>query len=199
MSGPRVLLLTAVALLTSVVLTGCGGSEVDPSADAGNNTSAVPTVPTVPAASELADPLGTGSGVKLEKPKARETIEPSASMTAVPGTGTIYSRKDARTIQGFPVPKGSKVKDPGAIEETWQFDIATKDPDEVLEFYEQVLPQMGFRVRTDVTYTQGYEEVHWDLVFDGRYSGSMVADPVNETIFVVVNPPGQPAFAGDEG
>jgi len=30
-----------------------------------------------------------------------------------------------RTIEGFPVPDGAKVKDPGAIDQTWQFDIDT--------------------------------------------------------------------------
>lgn len=184
--------LAAVALLTCLLAAGCGGSDDTP-------TSAPAATPSATATDEppAVDP-GTGKEFKLEKPKAAATISPSATMSAVPGAGVIYSAKDAKTIQGFPVPKGAKVRDPGATEETWQFDIFTSEPDEVLEFYKQVLPQMGYTVRTDVTYTQAYEEVHWDLVFDGRVSGSMVADPVNKTVFVVVNPPGQPAFAGDE-
>lgn len=191
MTGRRVVPLAAVALLTSLALAGCGGSGTEPtSAPAPSATlTALPDPPVV-------DPE-TGKEFKLEKPKAAATISPSATLSAVPGTGTIYSAADARTVRGFPVPKGAKVKDPGASEETWQFDIRTTEPDEVLEFYKQVLPQLGYTVRTDVTYTQAYEEVRWDLVFDGRVSGSMVADPVNKTVFVVVNPPGQPAFAGD--
>ncbi|RNL62623.1 hypothetical protein EFK50_12740 [Nocardioides marmoriginsengisoli] len=137
--------------------------------------------------------------MKLEKPKARATIKPTATLTAVPGASELTAGGEApRTIQGFPIPKGAKVKDPGAIEETWQFDIHTTDPAEVLAFYKRVLPQMGYTVRTDVTYTLAYEKVHWDVVFDGPVSGSMATDPSDETVFVVVNPPGQPAFAGDE-
>jgi hypothetical protein len=60
-----------------------------------------------------------------------------------------------------------------------------------------VLPQMGFTVRTDVTYTIGNEDVHWDLAFDGRVSGTMARDIPNGVVFVVVNPPGQKAIAGE--
>lgn len=197
MSVRRVLPLAAVALLTSVFLSACGGDSDDATA----RRSAVPTATAAPSATETGDPMdpfGTGAPVELERPEAKATISPSATLSAVPGTGTIYSAKDARTIQGFPVPKGAKVKDPGAIEETWQFDITTKKPAEVLEFYRQVLPQLGYTVRTDVTYEYGYEKVRWDLVFDGRVSGSITEDKANKTVFVVVNPPGQPAFAGDD-
>ena len=192
MNARRLLPLAVVAMLTSLLVAGCGGGGTTPA-----DTAGVPT--TTPSATEEPPALDpkTGKTIRLEKPKASATILPSATMTAVPGAGVIYSAADAKTIQGFPIPRGAKVKDPGAIEETWQFDISTTKPDEVLEFYKQVLPQMGYTVRLDVTYTQAYEEVRWDLVFDGRVSGSMVADPVNKTVFVVVNPPGQPAFAGD--
>ncbi|MCX6397051.1 MAG: hypothetical protein NTV23_11235 [Propionibacteriales bacterium] len=192
MLGRRGLPLAAVALLTGVALAACSDSP------AAVPASSAPTA-TASATEEapVVDPE-TGKEFKLEKPRAAATISPSAELTSVPGAGVIYSAADARTIQGFPVPKGARVKDPGASEETWQFDIFTTEPDDVLEFYKQVLPQMGYTVRTDVTYTQAYEEVRWDLVFDGRVSGSMVVDPVNKTVFVVVNPPGQPAFAGDE-
>lgn len=185
--------LAAVAMLTSLLAAGCGGDGAK---------SASPVVPAQSSSAATEDPPAvdpkTGKTLKLEKPKARATILPSATLTAVPGAGVIYSAADARTIQGFPIPRGAKVKDPGAIEETWQFDISTTKPAEVLEFYKQVLPQMGYTVRLDVTYTQGYEDVRWDLVFDGRVSGAMAVDPVNKTVFVVVNPPGQPAFAGDD-
>lgn len=184
--------LVAVALLTCLLLaTSCGGGD-----DAPAIVSAPIPSTTVTQEPPAVDPE-TGNEIKLEKPKAAATISPSATLSAVPGTGVIYSAADAKTIHGFPVPKGAKVKDPGASEETWQFDIFTDKPDDVLDFYQQVLPQLGYTVRIDVTYTQAYEEVHWDLVFDGPVSGSMVADPVNKTVFVVVNPPGQPAFAGD--
>jgi hypothetical protein len=190
----RALALGAVALLTPVVLAGCGGSEVEPKDAAGSDS---PT----PSAGATVTPgdLDLPPGVKLEKPKARETITPTETLSSVPEASELpVSGPDApRTIQGFPVPKGAKVKDPGPIEETWQFDIRTKDPDEVLAFYRSVLPRMGWTVRTDVTYTLGYEQVRWDIVFDGKVSGSMVADPDDGTVFVVVNPPGQPAFAGD--
>lgn len=184
--------LTAVALLTSLVLTGCGGSDDQPA-----KTSA----PSAPSPTPSATPTSESNipdDVKLEKPQARSTIKPSATLTAVPGASQLAGGVEApRTIQGFPIPKGAKVKDPGAIEETWQFDINTTDPADVLDFYKRVLPQMGYTVRTDVTYTLAYEKVHWDVVFDGPVSGSMAADPSDQTVFVVVNPPGQPAFAGD--
>lgn len=192
MSVRRALAPLAVALLTSLLATGCGGSGSTPA-----KAISTPT-PTPTSSAALANPLGPHSKIKLERPKAAATILPSGSLSAVPGTAEIYSAKDARTIEGFPIPKGAKVTDPGAIDQTWQFDIATTKPAAVLEFYKEVLPQMGYRVRIDVTYQQAYEKVRWDLVFDGRVSGSMVADRVHHTVFVVVNPPGQPAFVGDQ-
>jgi hypothetical protein len=180
-----------VALLTSLLLAGCGGHSSSPGA------AGTPTSTGTPSA-EPTSKLDIPQGIKLERPKARSTIEPSATLTAVPGASQMTAPKEApRTIEGFPVPDGAKVKDPGAIDQTWQFDIDTKDPGSVLDFYKRVLPQMGYRVRTDVTYTVAYEKVHWDVVFDGPVSGSMAADPKDGTVFVVVNPPGQPAFAGD--
>ncbi|MFL6156277.1 MAG: hypothetical protein ACJ72D_09305 [Marmoricola sp.] len=190
----RVLAATAVALLTPLALTGCGGSDPKPAASSPKPSASAPTALPTDADGNSVDTRG----ITLEKPKARSTIRPTATLSAVPGTGEILSAANARTIQGFPVPKGAKVKDPGALEETWQFDIRTDDPAEVLKFYRDVLPQLGYTVRTDVTYTVAYEDVHWDLVFDGKVSGSMSADPANHTVFVVVNPPGQPAFAGDD-
>lgn len=193
MLRPRVLAFAAVALLTPLLLAGCGGDDKPAAASGTPSPGAVSTLEDDP---PMVDP-DTGKPFKLEQPKAASTIPPTGNATRIPDTGTIYSAEDARTIRGFPVPEGAKVTDPGAAEQTWQFDIATTKPDDVLEFYKQVLPQMGFTVRTDVTYTQAYEEVHWDLVFDGRVSGSIVADRTHKTVFVVVNPPGQPAFAGD--
>lgn len=134
----------------------------------------------------------------LQKPKAAETIAPKANLSSVPGASDLPAPAEApRTIQGFPVPPGAKVKDPGAINQTWQFDIHTTEPDEVIAFYKRVLPQMGYTVRTDVTYTLGYEKVHWDLAFDGKVSGTMAKDTSNGVVFVVVNPPGQKAIAGE--
>jgi hypothetical protein len=185
----RVLTFAAVTLLTSLSLSACGGHSGD--TKAGDTPSRTPT--SVPTAKTTILP-----GVKLEKPEAKATIQPSATMTAVAGASQMAAPKEApRTIEGFPVPDGAKVKDPGAIDQTWQFDIATKDPTSVIDFYERVLPQMGYRVRTDVTYTIAYEVQHWDIVFDGPVSGSMAVDKTDGTVFVVVNPPGQPAFAGD--
>ncbi|MFL6060430.1 MAG: hypothetical protein ACJ72E_04290 [Marmoricola sp.] len=193
MTVRRALTCAGVTLLTPLLLSGCGGSHhtSNPSADGASPDARPTAVPSTPR-------LSVPDGVKLEKPSARATIEPSATLTAVPGASQMSAPREApRTIEGFPVPDGAKVKDPGAIEQTWQFDIDTKDPTSVIDFYERVLPQMGYRVRTDVTYTVAYETQHWDVVFDGPVSGSMVADPGDGTVFVVVNPPGQPAFAGD--
>lgn len=190
MTVVRVLPLAVVALLTSVVLTGCGSS--------GTPAGEGPDVTSGSTADSYDEPAPVPSDVTLEKPRARTTIAPSATLTAVPGASQMPAPREApHTIQGFPVPPGSKVKDPGAIDETWQFDISTRRPAEVLAFYRRVLPQMGYRVRTDVTYTVGYEDVHWDIAFDGPVSGTMAVDKVHHTVFVVVNPPGQPAFAGD--
>jgi hypothetical protein len=187
----RALTCAAVTLLTPLALSGCGGHASTP-ASASTSTTSTPTA-------EPTSKTDVPAGEHLERPKARATIEPSASLSAVPGASQMAAPAEApRTIEGFPVPDGAKVKDPGAIDQTWQFDIDTKDPTAVLDFYKRVLPQMGYRVRTDVTYTLAYERVHWDVVFDGRVSGSMAADPKDGTVFVVVNPPGQPAFAGDD-
>lgn len=182
----------AVALLTALALSACGGDD-EPDAVATSSASATPTE--LPDEPDPGIPTETG----LQQPEAASTIRPNATLTAVPGASQLAAPEGApRTIQGFPVPPGAKVKDPGALDETWQFDIRTDDPDAVIAFYERVLPQMGFTVRTEVTYTLGLEEVYWDIAFDGRVSGTMVRDPENDLVFVVVNPPGQKAIAGEE-
>jgi hypothetical protein len=189
----RVLPAVVVVLLTSTALAGCGGGGSS-KPEAAKSTATRAPLPTDTNTKLPALP----KKFKLERPKAKSTILPSATLSAVPGSSEIYSAADARTIEGFPVPKGAKVKDPGALEETWQFDIATTDPTKVLDFYKSVLPQMGYTVRTDVTYTLAYEPVHWDIVFDGKVSGSMAVDKKDHTVFVVVNPPGQAALPGDQ-
>ncbi|MGO4258082.1 hypothetical protein [Marmoricola sp. RAF53] len=190
MAVRRVGVHAAVALLTLGLVLGVAGCRGDDEpASSGTTASASPSAqPTPPVPTQTA----------LQQPQAGTTIEPTATLSAVPGASEMAAPKEApRTIQGFPVPEGAKVKDPGAIDETWQFDIRTTEPDDVIAFYKRVLPQMGFKVRTDVTYTLGDEQVHWDLVFDGKVSGSMARDPDNGVVFVVVNPPGQKALAGE--
>lgn len=190
MAALRALAIAAVALLTVMTSSACGGEEAKPSAPTAEET--------IGAEEVLPDEPPVPTETTLQQPKAGATIEPSATLTAVPGASQLAAPKGApRTIQGFPIPRGSKVQDPGPIDETWQFDIHTDDPDEVIAFYKRALPRMGFRVRTDVTYTLGDEDVHWDLAFDGKVSGTMARDPENGVVFVVVNPPGQPAIAGE--
>ena len=184
-----------VILLTSTTVAACGGDD-QPSA---RSSSPSPT-------SSPSDDLGTSGtpdagpavpkDTTLQQPKAEETIAPRATLTAVPGASELPAQ-NFRTVQGFPVPQGVKVKDPGPLDDTWQFDIHSDDLDSVIAFYKRVLPQMGFRVRLGVTYELGNEKVYWDVVFDGRISGSMVRDPDNGVLFVVVNPPGQKAIAGE--
>jgi hypothetical protein len=185
--------VTAVALVTSFTLAGCGGSD-EPSGSSGDGPSA--TGPTAESTDELEPDLPRDTA--LQQPEAEATIEPRATLSAVPGASELPAR-GLRTIQGFPVPPGAKVKDPGPLDDTWQFDIRSDDLDALLAFYKRVLPQMGFTVRLGVTYTLGVEKVYWDLVFDGRVSGTMARDPDNGVLFVVVNPPGQKAIAGEDG
>ena len=188
-----------VILLTSATTAACGGSD-HPSAAASAGTSVGATPSGTPSATdtpqlgqdEPAEPKDTA----LQQPKAEATIKPQANLSSVPGASELPVH-GLRTVQGFPVPPGVKVKDPGPLDDTWQFDIHAADLDSVIAFYKRVLPQMGFRVRLGVSYTLGNEQVYWDLVFDGRISGSMVRDPHNGVVFVVVNPPGQPAIAGE--
>jgi hypothetical protein len=187
----RLLAVLTVALLT-LGLTGCGGRGDEPAARSSATSSAAPTA----LATDDLEPE-VPSDTRLQQPQAAETIQPQATLTAVPGASELPAR-NFRTVQGFPVPPGVKVKDPGPLEDTWQFDIRADDLDSVIAFYKRVLPQMGFRVRLGVRYTLGDEKVYWDLVFDGRISGSMVRDPDNGVVFVVVNPPGQPALAGEK-
>jgi len=196
----RLPVTVAVALLTTpvatIALAGCGGDDAGSDARSGPAATSSAT-PSADGTDDLAPDVP--SNTRLQQPKAAATITPRATLTAVPGASELPAGEGApRTIQGFPVPAGAKVQDPGPLDETWQFDIHTDDPDAVIAFYKRVLPQMGFTVRTDVTYTLGNEDVHWDVVFDGRVSGSMVRDPSYDVVFVVVNPPGQPAIAGEE-
>jgi hypothetical protein len=187
----RTLAGVAVALLTTATLAGCGGSD-DDAADSQSAGS-----PTASSTDSLEPDLPTDTA--LQQPKAASTIKPRATLTAVPGASELPAGAGApRTIQGFPVPPGVKVKDPGPLQDTWQFDIHADDLKGVIRFYERVLPDMGFTVRTKVTYTLGNEKVYWDIAFDGPVSGTMVRDPDNGVVFVVVNPPGQKAIAGEK-
>lgn len=189
MPAKAVALLTLAALATA--LSGCGTSS---GAIAVKPVTSTPTATAAPTADS-----GLPANTKLEVPKAAATITATATLTAVPGASELAAPRQApRTIQGFPVPRGVKVKDPGAMDSTWQFDIGSTDLNGVIAFYKRVLPQMGYKVRTDVTYTLGNEPVQWDIVFDGPVSGSMVRDVRDGTVFVVVNPPGQPALPGDQ-
>ena len=193
MSDRRPLVTTAVALLTTLVVTmsvaGCGGDSDEPHAGSGS------TNPSAAGTDDI-DP-GVPTNTRLQQPEAEATIKPQATLTTVPGASELPVT-GLRTIQGFPVPPGVKVKDPGPLDDTWQFDIQSDDLAGVIAFYKRVLPQMGFQVRLGVSYTLGNEDVYWDLVFDGKVSGSMVRDPANGVVFVVVNPPGQPAIAGEK-
>jgi hypothetical protein len=194
-SARRPLVALAVALVTTVAtlaLGGCGGDD-DPVATKSTSPSAT-TSPSAEPPEDDAPDIPTNT--ELQQPKAESTIAPQATLSAVPGASELPA-EGFRTVQGFPVPPGVKVKDPGPLEDTWQFDIHSDDLDSVIAFYKRVLPQMGFRVRLGVSYTLGAERVYWDLVFDGRISGTMVRDPDNGVVFVVVNPPGQPAIAGE--
>ena len=195
MSVRRPLAALPVALVTAIAvlaLGGCGGDDPG-TAKSGGSPSAT--------ASPSAEPTGDDApaiptNTELQQPKAESTISPQATLSAVPGASELAA-PNFRTVQGFPVPPGVKVKDPGPLEDTWQFDIHSDDLDSVIAFYKRVLPQMGFRVRLGVSYTLGAEQVYWDLVFDGRISGTMVRAPANGVVVVVVNPPGQPAIAGE--
>lgn len=182
-----------VALVTLSALAGCGGDD-EPS-DTSSSAGATTDAPSAIATDDLEPDVPRNT--TLQQPKAAATIKPEATLSAVPGASELPA-PNLRTIQGFPVPPGAKVKDPGPLDETWQFDIHSDDLEGLIAFYRKVLPQMGFTVRTEVTYTLGNEDVYWDLVFDGRVSGSMVRDPGNGVLFVVVNPPGQPAIAGED-
>lgn len=185
----------AVTLLTSFALIGCGGDD-EPGAEASGSPSTSPS----PSSSATSIPdlePEVPEETELQQPRASATIRPQATLTSVPGASELPAAGFG-TVRGFPVPSGIKVLDPGPLEDTWQFDLRSDDLDGVIAFYRRVLPQMGFTVRLGVTYTLGDEDVSWDLVFDGRISGSMVRDPDNGVVFVVVNPPGQKAIAGEE-
>lgn len=183
----------AVVLLTAATLTACGGDDQPRSAGGSSAAATTPSTTDTP----LPEPEAP-KDTTLQQPKAEQTIGPEATLSSVPGASELPAH-GFRSVQGFPVPPGVKVKDPGPIDDTWQFDIHADDLDSVIAFYKRVLPQMGFRVRLGVSYTLGDEPVYWDLVFDGRISGTMVRDPANGVVFVVVNPPGQPAIAGENG
>jgi hypothetical protein len=191
----RMLVAATVALVTVGGLAGCGGDDSGGSSAGASSPSASVPTPTASATGDV-DP-GEPTDTALQQPQAAETIAPRATLSAVPGASELPVQ-GLRTVQGFPVPPGVKVKDPGPLDDTWQFDIRSNDLDGVIAFYKRVLPQMGFTVRMDVTYTLGDEPVRWDLVFDGRISGTMVRDPDNGVVFVVVNPPGQKAIAGEK-
>ena len=196
MPDRRRLVASAVVLVTTVAtfaLGGCGGDD-EPAAATSSSRPSTDVSPSDAGTEDAAPEVPTNT--ELQQPKAERTIGPQATLTAVPGASELPA-VDFRTVQGFPVPPGVKVKDPGPLEDTWQFDIHSDDLDGVIAFYERVLPQMGFRVRLGVSYKLGTEPVYWDLVFDGRISGTMVRDPDNGVVFVVVNPPGQPAIAGE--
>ncbi|HEX7716326.1 MAG TPA: hypothetical protein VF416_03485 [Marmoricola sp.] len=189
----RRLVAATVVLLTATALSGCNGKDSGSKAgpDGPSDSSAPSALPTEDLGPEVP------SDTTLQQPRALATIAPKATLTAVPGASELPVT-GLRTIQGFPVPPGVTVKDPGPLDDTWQFDLHSDDLDGLIAFYQRVLPQMGYRVRLGVSYTLGAEKVYWDIVFDGKVSGSMVRDPDHGVLFVVVNPPGQPAIAGEK-
>ncbi|MBO9523590.1 MAG: hypothetical protein J7518_18825 [Nocardioidaceae bacterium] len=189
----RRVLGTATVVLLTLGVGGCGGGDDEPSA---GPTSGQPT--SAPATGHAPDePMpGVPTETRLQQPRAKATIAPSGTATALPDVRMLTAPRGA-PVKTWPVPTDVKITDPGAVDDTWQFDLHTREPAKVIRFYEQVLPRLGYRVRTDLTYTLGDEPVHWDLVFDGKVSGSMVRDPAHGVVFVVVNPPGQPAIAGE--
>jgi hypothetical protein len=179
-------------VLLTLSLAGCGGTD-EPSASPTTTPTARTSTP-LPPTNEPVPPVPTETA--LQQPKAKATIAPSGTATALPDVRLLTAPKGA-PVKTWPVPKDARITDPGAVEDTWQFDLHATDLAAVIRFYERVLPRLGYRVRTDLTYTLGDEPVHWDLVFDGHVSGSMAKDPANGVVFVVVNPPGQPAVAGE--
>lgn len=122
-------------------------------------------------------------------PQARPTdlpTIPGASVVAIPSGGPTRAL-------GFPVPPWIKgIKSPGGLDETWQFDIPTTEPDRVIAFYKRILPKAGYTIETDVTKQLGDEKVRWDIVFDGPAHGTITRDQAAGTVFVSVGDPLNP-------
>lgn len=201
---PRTPVTALVALALLMALAGCGGQDplegtASPATSASSpSPSPSPSTGTLTSPSPSPSPTPTPSSPPAD-PTARPAPSAAATIPAAPdpvasvaGTRELRRPPDGpRQIQGFPIPPGVTVKDPGAVDSTWQFDIRTADTTRILAFYRRVLPELGYRVRTDVSYRLGLEEIFWDVVFDGPTSGTIGRDEANGFVFVVVNPPGQ--------
>src|SRR4051794_20899304 len=92
-SPRRLIGAIAVVLLTSISLTACGGED-EPSGNAATQASSTPSATGTPEP-EPEEPHDTA----LQQPKAAETIQPRASLSAVPGASELPAQ-GFRTVQG---------------------------------------------------------------------------------------------------
>ncbi|WP_188780575.1 hypothetical protein [Marmoricola endophyticus] len=159
--------LLACALLVGTTLTACGGDDDDPSStpslDPTQTISSTPTKADIP---------------KKVRPGDIST-KTTTSVAPVPKGGP-------KRIANFPVPRGYNIKGPKPQTQSWQFDVITDEPDDVLAFYRKALADDGYRVRTDVNEMVGVEKVHYDIEFTGPAKGYVVADPTAGSVFVLV-------------
>ena len=143
--------------------------------------------------------LGAASGCGGDNASATKTPSPSASLTTQPTATAPNDIKTTTTssaipvpaggptqVANFPVPKGVKVKGPGPTDQSWQFDIRTKDTESVLAFYRTALADAGYTVQNDVNLKVGIEKVHYDIQFSGPAKGYIVADKPDDDVFVLV-------------
>jgi hypothetical protein len=144
--------------------------------------------------------LGASSGCGGDtSPAAKKTPSPSASLSPEPTATAPNDIKTTTTssaipvpaggptkVANFPVPEGVRVKGPGPTDQSWQFDIHTKDTDSVLAFYRTALANAGYTVQNDVVLKVGIEKVHYDIQFTGPAKGYIVADKPEADVFVLV-------------
>ena len=163
----------ASALLLAFVLAGCGGNDGGSGSTSDTGAAAPSSAAATPAASYPSTTLPTATA-----PGDISTTTTSSALP-VPSDGPTE-------VANFPVPRGVKVKGPGAQAKSWQFDITTKDTESVLAFYRKALTDAGYQVKTDVNETIGIEKVHYDIEFGGPAEGYIVADPKANDVFVLV-------------
>ncbi len=82
------------------------------------------------------------------------------------------------SITEFPAPEGSEITEIGAGLGNWAFVVVTDDPESVIEFYANELPNYDFDVTEDVTVT-AFPDQTADLGLSGPASGIvMINDPL---------------------
>lgn len=137
---------------------------------------------------------GTPSDTQQPEPPAQAQEPSEAANTPEPAPGGSEGEMvpvpegTFPQLTEFPIPPGASVTTIDAVEGRWLFDVVTSDVESVSDFYERVLPELGFVLAPDATITMGQSTTEPDVAFknaDSTIVGGVIEFP--ELGFASVN------------